>query len=229
MPNTRSVVISGIVLGFLTLAVQDGLTQDRLIRFEQNEMWGYKNSSGQVVIEPQFEMAEDFTAEGIAAVADSKGWAYIDKKGNVLVRPVNVDNGPDPFQEGLARCVADDGNVGFFNKKGEVVIQPQFGGASYFRDGLAAVCKGCKEERIGDARVVRGGTWGYINRRGQFVIEPQFDYAFPFEKGRAEVCVGCREEPMGEHSVVAGGKWGSVNRQGKMVNPLHLGPVMPTR
>lgn len=223
MQSTSPVVISAILLCFLAVAVRDGLTQERLIPFERNEMWGYKTSSGEVMIEPQFEIAEDFTAEGIAAIADAKGWAYIDRQGNILVRPVNYDNGPDPFEEGLARCVADDGKTGFFNKKGKVVIQAQFGWASHFHDALAAICIGCKEERIGDARIVLGGKWGYINHKGEIVIKPRFDYAFGFEKGRAEVCVGCREEPMGEHSTVTGGKWAYVNRRGKVVTSFHPG------
>jgi hypothetical protein len=220
--KTSRVVIAAIVLCFLAISAQDGLTQERLVPFEQNEMWGYKTSSGEILIQPKFAVAEDFTAEGIAAIADAKGWAYIDRKGNILVRPVNYDNGPDPFEEGLARYVADDGKIGFFNKKGKVVIQPQFGGASYFHDGLAAVCTGCKEERIDDATIVRGGKWGYIDHKGRIVIQPRFDYAFAFEHGRAQVCVGCREEPMGEHSIVTGGQWGYVDRHGKIVTQFHL-------
>jgi hypothetical protein len=90
MQSTSPVVISAILLCFLAVAVRDGLTQEPLIPFERNEMWGYKTSSGEVMIQPQFEIAEDFTAEGIAAIADAKGWAYINRKGNILVRSVKV-------------------------------------------------------------------------------------------------------------------------------------------
>ncbi len=195
-------------------------TTEKLVRFEQEDLWGYKNSSGQVVIMPQFVMAEDFSSEGIAAVADVKGWAYIDQRGNVVVRPVNYDNGPDPFAEGMARCIGDNGEIGFFDKKGRIVIQPQFGSAFPFQEGLAAVCTGCRSEKMGDAHVVRGGRWGYINHKGAIVIRPQFDYAFSFEKGQAKVCMGCTEEAMGEHSHVTGGSWGSIDKQGKIVVPL---------
>jgi len=40
----------------------------KLVPFEQDERWGYKNESGQVVIQPQFILANDFLVEGIATV-----------------------------------------------------------------------------------------------------------------------------------------------------------------
>lgn len=228
--GARSLLISRLALWcFLVVAVRESLAQERLIRFEQNERWGYKNSLGKVVIEPQFEIAEDFSAEGIAAVVDAKGWAYIDRKGNIVVRPFNYDNGPDPFQEGLARFVADDGKIGFFNKKGRPVIQPQFGSAFYFKEGLAAVCVKCREEVSGDARVIRGGKWGYINHKGEMVIKPQYDRAFPFEKGLAQVCLGCSEQTIGEHSIVTGGMWGSINKNGKVVVSFRERTELPRR
>lgn len=209
------------LLWVLALVAESGFASDKLIRFEQGDKWGYKNASGQVVVAPRFVIAEDFSPEGIAAVADDQAWYYIDKKGNILVRPFIYDNGPDYFAEGLARFIADD-KVGFFDKKGKIVIPAQFGSAFYFQEGLAAVCIGCREERIGDCRVTRDGKWGYINHKGEIVIKPQFDYAFPFEKGLARVCIGCKEQPLGEHSDVTGGRWGSVNKQGEIVTPLQV-------
>ena len=194
----------------------------KLIPFEQAEKWGYKDSSGRVVIDPQFEIAEEFSAEGIAAVVDDKGWAYIDKTGNVLVRPFLYDNGPDPFAEGLARCIGSDGKIGFFDEKGQIAIPAQFQAAFPFQEGFAAVCIGCREERIGDARVTRDGKWGYVNHQGQIVIKPQFDSAFPFHEGMAVVCMECRQQPMGEHSFMAGGQWGYVNQRGDIAIPLQF-------
>jgi hypothetical protein len=51
MQSTSPVVISAILLCFLAVAVRDGLTQERLIPFERDEMWGYKTSSGEVMIQ----------------------------------------------------------------------------------------------------------------------------------------------------------------------------------
>jgi len=154
--------------------------------FKHGEKWGYRDSDGRTVIAPQFEVALEFSAEGIAGVVDSQGWAYIDPTGRVLVRPVVVDNGPDYFSEGLARFRAG-GKVGFFNGKGKVVIQAKYAFARPFAEGLAAVCDSCKEIREGEHTVVAGGKWGFIDTRGSLVIPLQFEDATSFENGKARV------------------------------------------
>ncbi|MEE8043841.1 MAG: WG repeat-containing protein [Thermodesulfobacteriota bacterium] len=45
---------------------------------------------------------------------------------------------------------------GFVNKKGEIVIEPQFENAVSFSGGLAIVELG-------------GGKWGYIDKKGKLV------------------------------------------------------------
>lgn len=60
---------------------------------------------------------------------------------------------------------------------GKVVIANQgWEDASYFSEGLAAVCK--------------DGKWGYINTSGEYVIEPQYDAARDFSCGVAIVDIG---------------------------------------
>jgi hypothetical protein len=107
----------GGLLWLLTLAIHPTGAQTKLVAFEEDGKWGYKNASGQVVIKPRFHMANDFLPEGIAAVTDDRGWGYIDTKGRVVIRPFVFDNGPDYFREGLARFELR-GKFGFFDKKG---------------------------------------------------------------------------------------------------------------
>jgi len=54
------------------------------------------------------------------------------------------------------------GKLGYINRSGKIVIEPQFDWAEDFHMGLAAV--------------EVGGKWGYINKIGKMVIEPQFDW-----------------------------------------------------
>ena len=58
-----------------------------LIPFEKDGKWGYRDDAGRVVISPRYEIAREFSGEGIAAVVDDKGWAYIDEAGRVLGDP----------------------------------------------------------------------------------------------------------------------------------------------
>jgi len=163
-------------------------TAERMIPFEDpaTHQWGYKNNAGQVMIAPRFAAANDFSAHGIAAVADQTGWMYIDGTGAVLIRPLPFDNGPDYFSDGLARFT-EAGKVGFFDKRGRVSIGARFDFALPFSEGLAAFCQGCSQRQEGEHRSVAGGTWGFIDKKGTIVIAPRFTKAEPFKQGRARV------------------------------------------
>ena len=176
----------GAILWLFSLPGVECCAQEQLIPFEEGGLWGYKDFAGQVVIQPQFHVAEKFSREGLAAVADDQSWAYIDTKGNIVIRPFVFDNGPDEFSEGLARFIAGS-KFGFFNKQGRVVIMPQFDFAARFSQSLAAVCMGCRQHRMGEHSMTVGGKWGYISNQGHIVIPLQFDAAGDFEKGKAHV------------------------------------------
>jgi len=169
------------------------------VPFESSTGWGYKDNSGQVVIGAQFVRAEPFSPEGLAAVVDSEGWACINVTGKVLIRPLVVDNGPDYFHENLARF-REDGKIGFFNRSGEVAIQPTFDFAMPFSEGLAAVCNGCREVPAGEHTTLEGGQWGYIDPHGALAIPLTYDRAESFSNGRARVNTA--------------GKWLRINRNG---------------
>ena len=170
----------------LNILARESAAGEKLIPFEQAGTWGYKNASGQVLITPRFTVAQAFSPEGIAAVVDETGWAYINEKGETVIRPFVVDNGPDYFREGLARFRTDN-KFGFFDRRGKIIISAQFDFALPFHEGLAAICTECKEEPQGEYRAVKGGTWGYINKQGKMVIPVQFEEAGNFEKGKAAV------------------------------------------
>src|SRR5574340_842099 len=166
-----------------------------LVPFEKDGKWGYRDN-GNVVISPRYELAREFSREGIAAVVDEKGWAYIDRAGRTVIRPLVVDNGPDYFREGLARF-RRDGKVGFFDRRGKVVLQPAYTFAMPFFEGRAAVCEGCAEVEKGEHREVTGGKWGFLDRGGRLVIPLRFSEAGNFETGRARVRAGTTRHVIG--------------------------------
>lgn len=161
------------------------------VPFEKHGRWGYRDVRGGIAIPPRFDLANPFSPEGIAAVVDEKGWAYIDIKGKLVIRPFVFDNGPDYFSEGLARFTSG-GKFGFFDRHGKVVIPPGFDFAAPFSDGLAAVCVGCKEVFQGEHSFRKGGRWGFTDRSGSLVIPARFDEVRQFEKGKARVRLGER-------------------------------------
>jgi hypothetical protein len=163
------------------------------------QLWGYRNPRGAVVIAPRFSVAQDFSERGIAAVADESGWKFIDRKGRVLIRPYLLDNGPDPFQDGLARF-REAGKFGFFDERGKLVIAARFAFAAPFSEGRAVFCQGCREQAEGEHHSMQGGLWGFIDRKGKIVITPRFDKADSFHQGKARVMLN--------------GRWITIDRQG---------------
>lgn len=132
--------------------------KDGLACFENTDgKYGYMNTKGEVVINPQFNQAYDFS-EGMATVSNSDGkYGYINKKGEIVINYQFSQAGG--FYNGLAPFCTGN-NWGYINKKGEYVINPQFDEASAF---------------IGDYAFVKsGGSWGIIDEEGKYLANPQF-------------------------------------------------------
>ncbi len=102
---------------------------------------------------------------------------------------------PNPLKSNTPELfpIYQNGKAGFINRKGEVVIQPQFAATGFFSDGIAPAC-------------IESDKCGYIDEAGKFVINPQFKKAFRFSEGLA--------------GVVVEDKVGFVDKAGKLViNP----------
>jgi len=116
--------------------------------------------------------------------------------------------------------------VGFIDKSGRVLINPQFDGAFDFYEGRASV-------KIGD-------KWGVINQSGTMVVNPQYDFVTRFREGLAAIRMkdqngyidtsgkivinpqfkNARPFADGLAAVQVGDKWGFVDQSGKLViNP----------
>lgn len=157
--------------------------------FEADGLYGFKDSRGEVVIPPRYQLALDFTPEGIAYVVEQDAWTCIDPRGAVLLRPYIVDNGPDPFADGRARYVEGD-KLGFYDPTGAPVIPARFEFVTAFTEERAAFCVGCTRRCDGEHCSVTGGKWGLIDTRGAEVVAARFDEIGPFESGVAAAVEG---------------------------------------
>ncbi len=107
---------------------------------------GFKNGKGDVVIKPTFGFAYEFGEGGVAAavirptelVPEARA-VFIDPTGKELAQALMFDNGPDYYQNGYARIVNGEGLIGFIDRTGKVVLQPQFIDAQSFCEGKALV------------------------------------------------------------------------------------------
>jgi hypothetical protein len=167
----------------------DGLTKFWTWESGRGNLYGYIDKSGTVKIKPQFGYAYEFV-EGLAAVCVDQNCGFIDKTGAfVIAAKYRV---AFPFSDGFAVVGMNHDQVGFINKSGELVIEPQFGNliGTMFSEGLSAVA-------------YPNGKFGYLDNQGVLVIPMQFDLALPFSEGLAAVSIK--------------GKWGYIDKSGKFV------------
>lgn len=143
----------------------------------------------------------------------------------------------------------ENGLYGFKDKKGKVIIQPQYEQTLEFtKAGVAFVVWNNKwvcidqknnvllESFLYDngpdylseklARFVENGKMGFHNERCQKVIVATYDFVYPFENGHAIVCNGCELKPEGEHKRIVGGLYGLINKKGKLVVPVQYDAIL---
>jgi WG containing repeat len=162
-----------------------------------NKKYGFIDKTGKIVIEPNFEFANDFV-EGLALVGirnDELKLVYIDTTGKVIL---SQQNGGSDFSEGLAAFGVGeflmhgngDHKFGFIDTTGQLAIEINFRETRAFSEDLSAV--------MNDER-----KWGYIDKTGKLVIPFQFEDAFSFSEGLA--------------CVLSNGLFGFIDKSGKIV------------
>lgn len=84
---------------------------------------GIHKQNGEIIIEPQFDLAGHFS-DGLAAVKLNGKWGYIDKDGKTVISP-QFDQAV-PFQNGLAQVVVRSSppKFGYVDKTGKYIWEP---------------------------------------------------------------------------------------------------------
>jgi hypothetical protein len=145
----------------LILIKKEITMEGNLFLMKENRLYGFINSQGEYIIKPQYKVANDFN-DGFAFVKtiDDK-FGYINCE-NDMVIPVGSQLYSE-FSNGRAFFRTDTkSKFGFINKKGEIVIEPQFDMTSGFNS-------------LGMATVVLNGKTGIINTKGEFMMELIFE------------------------------------------------------
>lgn len=135
-------------------------------------------------------------------------WGYINKIGEVLIKP-SFDKAY-LFSDGLG-LVQNQGKYGYINQLGKFEISAQYDEATVFQEGLATVSK--RGERFyidrhdevvskpllnnalpafSDSLIISylDGKFGYKDYEKQQKIENRFSYAYPFNRAHAIVGLG---------------------------------------
>ncbi len=126
-------------------------------------LYGYLDSSGNIIIPPQYTYAHDYH-EGKAVVGMKDGTsAIIGLEGEILTTYSYEQMGP--LSEGLIsfRKKAQD-KAGYINEAGKVIIPPRFSYAGPFESGRAIV----------NVSEDYKNQYGLIDKTGVYIIEPKY-------------------------------------------------------
>ena len=138
--------------------------------------YGYLLPSGEWLVYPRYEYAEDFQENGIATVKDNGKYGLIRTDGEYLAEPRFESDISQQFwsiseYSIVFSCkvalVYEDGLYGFLREDGTFLFEPQFEDAHSFSEMQVAMVK-------------KDGLWGYVTLGGEYLFEPQFDTAWYF-------------------------------------------------
>lgn len=183
----------------------------------ETPLWGFIDTTGAYVIEPQFLRAYSF-ANGRAAVEKDGAFGYVNRDGQMVIEP-QYENARR-FGNGRAPVLVQQSGQeawGYIDRSGALVVEPQYAGALPFSEKRAAV-NSSDDGFEGDYHFidpsgeiafeassfsfagalpfsaglapVKGGfddAWGYVDRKGKVVIDHQYVFAEPFHGPLARV------------------------------------------
>ena len=210
--------LTPFIYRYLTEAFHEGL----LAAVAEDDRWGFINTSGDQVIECEYDFCCNFS-EGFAAVKKDGKWGYISYTGDIVI-PILYDWARE-FHEGTAPIVVNN-RWGFVDKSGKVIISPKYESAGRFFNGYAKVRMNSK--------------WGIIDRRGSEVVpciyylgsgaenkenvQVEYNCQSGYIDYSGRVLVPCRYRELGLYfdglaTVESNGKYGFLDETGKQVIP----------
>ncbi len=151
-----------------------------------DEKEGYIDGEGNWIIQPTFNSAYNFQGDYARVVLNNGNRAIINKSGGIVFTLPEGWYGYG-FVEGMIRFRNNDRKYGFYNSKGEIVIEGKYDYLYDFTEGLA--------------NFEVDGEYGFINKNDQIVIFPDYDNAHFFHEGLA--------------GVEKDNKWGFINNEGE--------------
>ena len=175
---------------------------DDLALMQKDGKQVYIDRAGKTVLEPTKYYSDSGPfADGLATVRLGLSWGYINKAGEVVVKP--VFRATRMFHEGFAAVQPGAAGWGYINKEGKLVVPADYQKAKAFSEGLAPVMP-----------IEKLNGWGYINSKGELVISPQYSEAEPFSEGFAAVKVADKQ-------------WGFIDHEGRLVLPANYQEARP--
>ena len=185
----------------ITLTFQQGISMAGSVYYTESDL----------AIPPIYKSALPFS-EDLAVVGDDSGMFFITLEGK---RAFNKRFSDLVFEEASSFCdglaaVRVKGQIGYINKQGKMLIQPQFEEGKGFKNGKALVW------------TERGGPWAFIDTQGKIIVSFDKSYSFP---GHGPDFIDDRA--VFYQRVGMGNQYGFLNENGEQVIPLSYQDARP--
>ncbi len=180
-------LMSGNYMVDYTLYDQEFETQAGLVC--EGCEFGYVDTVGNVIVQPQFSVAENFVNE-VGIVKKEQKWGMVDATGKMLI-PCKFDRVDflENTDNKIIRISNNSQRYGVIDTLGEVVVDLKYDKIGIFKEGRLAV--------------MRNGKWGFVDPSGHEIIPCRYSKVNDFSNKLA--------------SVKLGRKWGFIDQQGKVV------------
>lgn len=162
--------------------------QNGIFAFKMNDLWGYADTLGQVIFEPQFGTYQDISKGSALAYSPDRKQGFIDNKGNILLPPIydaisfNQERGYYELKK--------NGKVGIIDSAFQSIISPIYERIELYTNNKILL-------KNGWFKFFDDEKMGLLNAKGEIVLSvPYEDY-----------------EPLSAHIAAAktDGKWGILN------------------
>lgn len=157
---------------------------DGLSAYYENGKWGFINTLGVVIIQPQYDEVKDFV-NGFCLVSNDGRWGIISKDGKTVHQCIYDSISDIDSEVALAKAGPDSYYIYLNGKKKRLGKEYTF---YPYSEGFARIKNN------------KNGKWGYIDTKGVFRIDASYDFASDFKGGHA--------------LVARGGKSWSINKSG---------------
>ncbi len=146
-----------------------GRMSEGTLVIEMDGKKGVINIDGEILIEPIYDQLTPFMEERSLGCIGNQCFIFTlqGKRDSISCQNIKDFEG---FSCGRAKFETEEGNFGFLDRNGKVIIQATYVSAYYFSSHHASVQNA-------------DGKWGVIDTTGTWLIDPVYKSLWPFENG----------------------------------------------
>lgn len=147
-----------------------------LYRINVGGKYGFIDKKGNIIIEPQYDIANFFFCDSLCFAKNGELVGFININGEFVTELNTEISWVYAFHNGLARCVASDDKMGVIDKKGTFILP------TIYKDIE-------RDEGFGLIIEDTLGKKGYVNCKGEFIIPCEYDEVYGFSDGLTVVAI----------------------------------------